>query len=453
MRSLNIRRVGILVLMVIVGVVPGETVTAMDTPPDASKGPAVNISTENFVVTEGQVSLYETFADLLAPHGVDADQAVRVARATRSMYDSRDIQVGKTYWVYVNPWLQQARYLVYEIDPLHLAVYDLQNPDRSRLKRRPVERKWRTIEGTVESTIYETLVSNDAHPELALQLSEVFAWQLDFFRVRRGDAFEILYERRVADGERVPPGDILAACLTHQGEEYCAFRFDDGEGPQYFNPDGQSLHRSILKAPLRFTRISSRYSRSRYHPVLKRRRPHLGTDYAAPTGTPVHAVGAGTVVKAGYYGNNGNYVKIRHNGTYTSGYLHLSTIADGVVAGAKVEQGETIGYVGSTGLSTGPHLDYRLWERGEAVDPFELELPPTRSVNPSYRAAFERLVEDRLQRLRPPRGFPGELYSGSADGGFGVPSRPEAGAHEGLREGSALASGSDPYSRMLTPTL
>lgn len=439
--------------MVIVGVVPGEMVAAMDRPPDALKGPAVKISTENFVVKEGQVSLYETFADLLSPHGVSSDQAVRVAQATRSIYNTRDIQVGKSYWVYVNPWLQRARYLVYEIDALQLVVYDLQDPSQSRLDRRPVEREWRTIEARVESTIYETLVSNDAHPQLALQLSEVFAWQIDFFRIRRGDSFQILYERRVADGDRVPPGDILAACLTHQDEEYCGFRFDDGEGPKYFNPDGQSLHRAILKAPLRFTRISSRYSRSRLHPVLKRRRPHLGTDYAAPPGTPVHAVGEGTVLKAGYYGNNGNYVKIRHGGTYTSGYLHLSSIADGVVAGADIEQGETIGYVGSTGLSTGPHLDYRLWKRGEAVDPYELELPPTRTVHPSYRAAFERIVEDRLQRLRPYRGFPGGLFSGSRGEPRALAPRSEVEGQEERRQRRTLAFLSDPYSRMVTPIL
>jgi len=151
-----------------------------------------------------------------------------------------------------------------------------------------------------------------------------------------------------------------------------------------------------LKAPLRFSRISSRFTNRRYHPVLKRYRPHHGTDYAAPTGTPVHSVGDGVVQFAAYKGYNGNYVKVRHNATYTTGYLHLSRIADGIRPGTRVQQGETIGYVGNTGLSTGPHLDYRFWKNGQAIDPYSVELPPARPVAPQHMTAF-RYVVDGLQ--------------------------------------------------------
>jgi murein DD-endopeptidase MepM/ murein hydrolase activator NlpD len=261
------------------------------------------------------------------------------------------------------------------------------------------------VQGTIESSLYETLTANQVHPALALRLSEVFAWQIDFFRLRKGDSFRVLYERRAVEDERVKPGEIIAAAFKHQGERYVGVRFDDGQGPRYYNENGQSLRRELLKAPLRFTRISSGFSYSRHHPILDRDMPHLGVDYAAPHGTPVHSVGDGTVVKAGHYGPNGNYVKIRHNGTYASGYLHLADIADEVEPGATVKQGETIGYVGSTGRSTGPHLDYRLWKRGQAVDPYEIELPPSHPVSPQHRAAFRDLVEDRLDRLYPLRAF------------------------------------------------
>lgn len=380
--------------------------TDVASPPDKEDETVrTGFSAEKYSVERGRVSPYQTFSDLLTPHGIEYETAVRVARATRSTFDVREIKAGHPYRVYVNPWLQRVEYLVYQIDPVEYVVFDIQKPSESYVDRREVDRQWRMVEATLSGSLYETLLANEAHPELALRLSEVFAWQIDFFRLRPGDSFRVLYERREVSGDRVAPGKIVAAYFDHQESQYYGFRFDDGQGPEYFDRNGQSLRRKLLKAPLRFTRISSGYSHSRYHPVLKRRRPHHGTDYAAPTGTPVHSVGQGTVVRAGYFGNNGNYVKIQHNGTFASGYLHLSTIADGIAPGAEVEQGQTIGAVGSTGMSTGPHLDYRLWKRGKAVDPYELDLPPSRPVNPQYRSEFDELVEDRLERLHPLRVF------------------------------------------------
>jgi len=377
-----------------------------DPSPEANARPAgLDIEEEKFTVERGRISRYETFADLLTSYGVSYQRAVQVAEAVRPSFDVRDLRRGQPYRVYVNPWLQRVQYIVYQVDEVRSVVFDVQTPAESRVAERPVHRKWTVVEGTIHDSLYETLTESGAHPKLALRLSEVFAWQIDFFRIRAGDAFRILYEQRSVDGTTLAPGAILAARFEHQDRPYYGFRFDDGEGPSYFNREGESLRRQLLKAPLRYSRISSGYTQSRYHPVLKERRPHRGTDYAAPTGTPVRSVGNGTVQKAGYHGNNGNYVKIRHNGVYSSGYLHLSDIADGVTPGAQVAQGETIGYVGSTGMSTGPHLDYRLWKHGRAVDPYELELPPSKPVSPQHRAAFRRLVEDRLERLDPLRGL------------------------------------------------
>jgi murein DD-endopeptidase MepM/ murein hydrolase activator NlpD len=364
---------------------------------------AFGIPAEKFVVERGQVARHQTFADVLTAHGGAYSDAVRLAKAARPAFDVRDLQTGQPYRVYVNPWLGEVQYLVYQIDAVRYVLFDVQHPAQSRVGRRPVEREWTMVRGTIDNSLYETLAANDAHPTLALRLSEVFAWQIDFFRIRSGDSFRVLYERRYVNGEQVAPGKIIAARFAHRDQKFYGFRFDDGQGPQYFNRAGESLRRELLKAPLRYSRISSGYSQSRVHPVLKERRPHHGTDYAAPSGTPVHTVGGGTVLKAGYFEYNGNYVKIRHNGVYTTGYLHLTDIADGIEPGAEVEQGETIGYVGSTGMSTGPHLDYRLWKRGVAVDPYEIELPPTRPVSPQHRPAYRRLVQDRLRRLNPLR--------------------------------------------------
>ena len=397
--------VGALLMLVAPGGA-GDLGAAADPPPESARASETfGIPAEKYTVRRGTVSRHQTFGDLLAPHGVSTRRTIELARAIQPTFDVRDVQTGKPYRVYVNPWLQRAEYLVYQIDEVRYVVFDVQRPSRSHVDRRRVRREWNVVRGTINNSLYETLAARDAHPKLALRLSEVFAWQIDFFRIRAGDSFRILYEKRLVGGEKVAPGKILAATFDHRDERYHGVRFDDGQGPQYFDREGQSLQRRLLKAPLRYTRISSGYSHSRYHPVLKQNRPHLGTDYAAPTGTPVHSVGTGTVVKAGYYGNNGNYVKIRHNGVYTTGYLHLTDIADGVEPGAEVTQGETIGYVGSTGMSTGPHLDYRLWRRGQAVDPYQIELPPVRPVSPQHRTAYRRLVKDRLDRLYPLRTF------------------------------------------------
>ncbi len=398
--------VGVLSLLV-VGLAGSVEAAPEAAPPEgATSLPHFGVSAEKYEVTSHRVSRYQTFADLLAPYGVSPNTAVRLARSVRPDFDVRDVKAGQPYRVYVNPWLQRAQYVIYEVDPVRYVVFDVQNPSQSRLRRRPVDRSWAVVRGTIESSLYETLTENDVHPSLALRLSEVFAWQIDFFRIRKGDSFRVLYEKRVVGGQRIQPGKILAASFEHQDEKRFGFRFDDGSGPRYFDREGESLRRKLLKAPLRFTRISSGYTHSRRHPILNRDMPHRGVDYAAPRGTPVHAVGSGVVVKAGRYGPNGKYVKIRHNETYTSGYMHLASFADGVGTGAKVKQGETIGYVGSTGRSTGPHLDYRLWKHGHPVDPYELELPPSRPVYPQHRTAFRQLVQDRMNRLYPLRTFP-----------------------------------------------
>ncbi len=356
------------------------------------------LPTGRYEVEDGRVGRAETFSDVLGEHGVDYQTILRLADAARPEFEVTNLRAGRPYRVYVNPWLQQPQYLAYQIDARRYVVFDLQHPDRTHVATRPVTRQWATVAGTVEGSLYETVVDNGGHPLLALRLSEVFAWQIDFFRLRAGDSFRLVYEARAVEGDAVQPGDIVAAHVRHRGEDYYAFRFEAGAGDaEYFNRAGQSLRRQLLKAPLQYSRISSGYTNRRYHPVLKEYRPHRGVDYAAPRGTPVRSVGEGVVQRAGYEGPNGNYVKIRHNGTYTSGYLHLSQIS--VASGDRVQQGEAIGYVGSTGRSTGPHLDYRLWKHGSPVNPVTLELPPSQPVPLQHRDAFRATVRALLPRL------------------------------------------------------
>jgi murein DD-endopeptidase MepM/ murein hydrolase activator NlpD len=230
-------------------------------------------------------------------------------------------------------------------------------------------------------------------------LSEVFAWQVDFYRIQKGDRFKVLYEQLLVDDEEAGIGKIIGAYFNHNEEDYYAVYFDQGSGISYFDENGQSLQKQFLKSPLRYKRISSRYTRRRYHPVLKRYKAHLGTDYAAPTGTPIRSVGDGVVEEARYSQYNGRYVKIRHNSVYTTQYLHMSRFGKGIKAGVKVTQGQVIGYVGSTGLANGPHLCFRFWKNGQQVDALNVKLPPSEPVNEDKRDEYNVVMKSVLEKL------------------------------------------------------
>lgn len=397
-----------LVLLVVL-VLPAEE----PPPPDPPAQPVAEASppptdafglpqTDAYTVHERRVRRNEAFSDLLTAHDVPYQQIVELADGARSVFDVRRIRAGNWCRIYVNETTDRAEFLVYQPDPERYVVFDIDEPAKTRTGTRPVQVQWTTASGTITNSLYETLDAADAHPELALSLSEVFAWQIDFFRIRRGDQFRLIYEERSIDGKRLSPGRVIAARFTHRGTDYYAFRFSDGERTDYFDEDGNSLRRALLKSPLRYSRISSSFSRSRLHPVTGQRRAHLGTDYAAPTGTPVRSVGDGTVQVAGYGRANGNWVKIRHNSTYTTGYLHLSRIASGIRRGAQVRQGQVIGYVGSTGLATGPHLHYHFWKNGQPINALNVDLPPVKPVYPQHRAEYEELVATLKPRLDAP---------------------------------------------------
>ncbi len=360
---------------------------------------AYGVPAGNWAITERTIRRNQTFADLLLSEGVSYQQVVNVARAVEDVYNVRRLRTGKTLRIYNDPATETAHYAVYEPNARRYVVYDLQNPAQSNVTERAVTTEWARASGTINGSLYQTMIDSGAHPELVMKLADVYAWQIDFFRLQRGDRFDIIYEKRSIEDERIRPGDVVAARLVHRGTPYYAFRFQDAsdERPEYYDELGNSLRREFLRSPLDYARVSSRFSYSRRHPVLGVNRPHLGTDYAAPTGTPVRSVGDGVVEFAAYKGGNGNYVRIRHNGTYSTGYLHLNRMAEGIRRGVTVEQGEVIGYVGSTGLSTGPHLDYRVWKHGTAIDALDMDLPPAYPVAPELRQTFMQTV----QRLQP----------------------------------------------------
>jgi len=232
-----------------------------------------------------------------------------------------------------------------------------------------------------------------------LQLSEIYAWTIDFFGLQNGDRFKVIYEEQYVDSATLGIDRILAASFYSEGKIYYAIPFKQDGKEDFFDEEGNSLRKAFLKAPLRFSHISSRFSNSRYHPILKIRRPHHGVDYAAPTGTPVHAIGDGKVIAKGYNGQSGNRVKIRHNSIYTTAYSHLSRYGKGIHVGAMVKQGQVIGYVGKTGLATGPHLDFRFYKYGKPVDPLKVKAPSVSPINGQNRSTYNQVSKIMIDLL------------------------------------------------------
>ncbi|MFH1197840.1 MAG: peptidoglycan DD-metalloendopeptidase family protein [bacterium] len=342
----------------------------------------------------------ETLADLLLPYNVPYKIIHRIGTDSSFNFDVRKIRVGNNYSVYCKgDTLETAKYFVYESDQINYTVIDLSDSIKVYTGKKEVTIIGKAFAGVINNSLYGTIESQDVSPMLAMKLSEVFAWQIDFYTVQKGDYFKVIYEEEYVGDKFIRIGKVYAAVFNHIGKNYYGFYFEQGDERDFFDENGNSLRKAFLKAPLKFTRITSRFTNARFHPILRRYRPHLGIDYAAPRGTPVQAVGDGTVVEASYKGGNGNYVKIRHNSTYQSGYMHLSKYGPGIRVGAHVRQGQIIGFVGSTGLSTGPHLDFRFWNNNQLVNYLTVEFPPSHPINKEYRENYNTMLIGLKHRL------------------------------------------------------
>lgn len=364
--------------------------------PQMMHGMAVN----NLHVVEDEVKRNQRFTDLLEGYYVSPKVKQQLSLLPKSIYDFRKISAHKKYTLLVeHDTLKTLKALVYEPNPIDYVVFHMKDSLLVELCQRKVDTLERSASGLVETTLSHTIESLNISHELTNKFVDIFAWVVDFQRLQKGDRFRIIYEENLVEGKTIGIGRIIGVNFEHSNQNYYAIPFDQGEGVDYFDEEGNSLRKALLKYPIEFTRISSRYSKSRFHPVVKVFRPHLGTDFAAPTGTPIRSVGDGVVEEAQYKSNNGNYVKVRHNSTYTTGYLHMSKIASGIKAGVRVRQGQTIGYVGSTGLATGPHLCYRFWKNGVQVDALKVELPPSQPIKQEFFNSFESIREDLIKRL------------------------------------------------------
>lgn len=351
-------------------------------------------------VTEDVVKRNQRFTDLFSGHYISPEIYQQLHFVPRQLFDFRKIAINKKYTLLSHrDSLKTASALIYEPNAIDYVIFHLEDTLLVEICQREVVTVEKSITGVIQSSLSETIENLGITHELTNRFVDIFAWQIDFQRLQRGDKFKLIYEENLVEGNPIGIGKINGVYFEHFNSGYYAFPFDQGEGLDYFDEQGNSLRKALLKYPIEFTRISSRYSRNRFHPVRKVYRAHLGTDFAAATGTPIRTVGDGIVLEAQYKANNGNYVKIRHNGTYTTQYLHMSKIASGVRVGTRVRQGQTIGYVGSTGLANGPHLCYRFWRNGVQVDALRVELPPSEPIKEDSKAAFLQSIQQISRKL------------------------------------------------------
>lgn len=358
------------------------------------------IPVDDYDVDYGFVKPNQSLSTILEKHGLSVGEVHQLAEKAKGIFDVRKIKSGQAYAVFsTKDSIPVNTFFVYEEDPKSYIVFDLQKDYKVTKGENPVEWRRSEVGGAVESSLWMAMQKYEADPQLAVVLANIFGWTIDFFGLQKKDEFRVVYEQEYVDGKSLLNFNVLGASFRHGDSTYYAIPFmQDGE-VLYYNEKGNSLEGAFLKAPLDFFRISSRFSNSRYHPVLKRYRAHHGVDYAAPTGTPVYAIGSGRVIAKGYQANGGgNYLKVKHNSVYTTTYMHLSRFAKGIKVGSSVAQKEVIGYVGATGLATGPHLDFRVFENGKPINPLTIKSQPKKPVSEANMARFI-IVRDSVKTM------------------------------------------------------
>ncbi len=358
------------------------------------------IAVDSFTIVRGNIKRNQNLSHILSEYNVSRQTIHEISRLPGEIFDARRMRAGNNYAVFLEgDSSKTAHYFIYEFNPVEFVRIKLTDTLSVVKGEKNIEPRRMNSSGIIKTSLWNSVNDSGSDPMIAIILSEIFAWSIDFFRLQKDDNFRIIYDQNYVDSNLVGTGKIHAAYFNHRGESFYAIPFEQDGVLSFYDTEGKSLRRTFLKAPLRFTRISSGFSHSRMHPVLGVRRPHHGVDYAAPAGTPVYAIGDGEVIETSYRAAEGRMIRIRHNSVYTSGYLHLRNFAEGIRPGVRVNQGDLIGYVGATGLATGPHLDFRIWRNGHPVDPLSIESPPVEPVNESNMEEFRKTKENWLREL------------------------------------------------------
>jgi murein DD-endopeptidase MepM/ murein hydrolase activator NlpD len=347
------------------------------------------ICVDSFFVYHSIVGQDVNLSQILTRFGVSQNKINELGDKSQSVFDVRKMKAGNVFAIFLDlDTARTVKYFVYEISPVEYLMCEFGDSMKVYLEQKKVRTIEQTAKGTIESSLWNCITSNKINPVLATELSEIYAWSIDFFALQKGDHFKVIYNESFVDSMSVGVTEIKAVVFNHMGEDIYAIPYEQDGKLGYFDDKGKSLKKAFLKAPLKFSRITSYFSKARFHPILRIFRPHWGVDYKAPIGTPVQTISDGVVIKIGYSGGAGNLIRIKHSNGFESAYMHLSGFPKGVRLGSHVHQGQIIGLVGSTGLSTGPHLDFRIYKDSKPVDPLKVKSPPTDPVKKSDMAAF-----------------------------------------------------------------
>jgi murein DD-endopeptidase MepM/ murein hydrolase activator NlpD len=336
-------------------------------------------------------------SEILLDRGVSLGTIDRLAKEFILVFDLRKLKADNRMHFYYTPdSLRQLQYMIYEKSVSEYVVYNFKDSLQVNLKHKEVKISTAYIDVVIKSNLWNALDDKGIPTEMIAEITNVFQWMVDLYSLNKGDRFQVIFENQTINNESIGVGKLFAAKCLYGKKWIEAYQFEQNGILKYFNEKGESLRRAFLKAPFfaeASLHISSFFSNSRMHPILRIRRPHHGVDYAMPSGTPVVSIGDGKVIEKGFAGGGGNTIKIKHNSTFTSGYMHLRNFAAGISTGSSVSMGQVIGYVGTTGLSTGPHLDFRVWQGGKPVDPLKVESPPVEPVDPKRRPAFDSIIK------------------------------------------------------------
>ncbi len=368
------------------------------------------IKYSDFRVESREVEEGDYFGSIMYNLSISDAELLKIIKAGEDKFDVTKIKVGDRYdLLYAlnrssgNDSLgfdKRPDYLVYKRDAINRVIFRLKDSLDVELHKIDTQRKMRYSDVVINSSLWNDLVAADCSPRLAVELSDIYDCTIDFFGLQKGDSFRVVYDEIYSGDDYIGLGDIYYAEFGHDSTLFKAVKFiEEGKGSKYWNEKGESLKKAFLKAPLNYTRISSGFTYARKHPILKIVRPHTGIDYAAPSGTPVVSIGDGVVISKKWDKGGGNVLKIKHTSAYTSVYMHLRGYAKGIKVGKRVAQGEEIGYVGSTGLSTGPHLDFRIYKNGTPINPLKMESPSIEPISKDNMEELSKTIERNLYRV------------------------------------------------------
>ncbi len=356
---------------------------------------------DTFHVFDDKIRSGQFLADLLLAQKVDYPSIEKIIANAKGLFSVNELREGNPYTILAKDSTATADFFIYEPNIYEYVIFHLKDDYKVQRIKRPVTVTTKSAMGEIETSLWQAMTDGGMSYELADKMEDALQWSVDFHHLQKGDQFRLVYDEKFVEGQLAGVGKVYAAYYKNEKKEFYAvyYESEDGKHKGYYDLDGRPMKSAFLKAPLKYSRISSYYNLNRFHPILKRVRPHFGTDYAAPYGTPILAVGDGVVTAASYTSGNGNFVKIKHDKTYETQYLHMQKFAKGIRPGMRVNQGEVIGYVGSTGLATGPHVCFRFWKNGQQVNHLKLNFPNPEPLPAVELPKFKEICAQHLSKL------------------------------------------------------